>query len=1588
MPESKKKIATTLLKTAGWLLCGIVGLVFLTLVSLYLPFVQDIVFPKVLKAVSSEEMGLKAEKVRLSFPLTLNVEEFVMTQKGDTAVVLDRAEVRVNPLGLLLGKVSVSDIEAENARYALGNQDSVMILRAKLGFLKGDASVRLSPLAVDLGELDAKGIDVRMIIRKDTVPPVNKDSVSSTNLLIRAHRISLEDVAFSMSMEGSIDSLGAKIRLASLADGTVDLKTQNIYADRLTIDSLSAAYIIPLITAPAPRDSVSSDSVPAPSLPWTVRAGQIRINSSDALYAVAGARPQPGLDLSYISAGDIDIAVDSFYNRGTEIRVPITRIHAVERCGMEVSLSGIYSMDSTVMRAENIMLSTTFSTVTMNAEMGMGNLASDPDIPLSADLSADISPEDLRLCFPSFAPLLRNLPVTTVLRARIDAAGSMKKMKVDSLQVALTGIANLDAVGEFSDLNDFNSISGDMKLTGKIRDGKRIKSSLTAAKLGQTVNIPNLSLYGNLKANRGTFSTDLKAYTDSGKIALDGVLNIRREFYDADLNLDRFPVQAFLPTLGVGRISADIQAKGSHFNPLEKGAFLSATANVGSASYLNREYRDINLQADIDGGRLDANLNSPNRYARFNINAAGTVSPEPIDLHVSGNIENLDLYALGIMTGESYIRTDFDIDAVVNMKLSHIGVNADIASLEAKLDSATTVSTKDISLTFRTDSLTEATMSNGDMKLVFSSPSPLDTLTRRFTAGIDTLSGNYRARRANLPAVRNALPEFKLTLDAGNRNILGNYLSSKDIAFKSLNLTAGRDSILNLNGKIVRLTSGKTRLDTIRLDIHQIEQYLIFDARLDNTKGTMDNFAHVDASGYIVNSKAGIFLRQSDISGKVGYKFGATAEIADSIVRVSLVPYNPVIGYKDWTINPDNFIRFNLAEKHLDANLTMKSSESSISVFTEHNDSINHQEDINIDIRNIKIQEWISLNPFAPQMKGDFNADLRLSADHGQITGAGTVGLNEFYYGGKRVGNFDLDVSVTTDRFKKLRADVSVMVDSVKTITAYGHLNDSTSENPFLLDFRMIHFPLSVVNPFLPPNTGTMHGMLNGQMDITGEMTSPVFNGFLDFDSTSFYIDMIGSTLKFSQTKIPVDSNVVSFDNFTITAANKNPLLINGTVDLRNMIHPLIDLNLNAENMQLVNTSRPPKKADMFGKAFIDLDATAKGEMSNLNIDASLKLLSGTNVTYIIPDATNAIQSKANSEMVRFVNFADSAEVVKSDTVPTNESNINLSALLTIEEGTNITIELSAGSKDKIKIQPSGNLDFSMSSLNPSRLQGRININGGSVSYTPPFMSEKLFNFNEGSYIAFNGEMMNPVLNINAVDRLRANVTQTGQNSRLITFNILLNVTGTLNRMNVSFDVSTNDDLTVSNELASMSPEQRANQAMNLLLYNIYTGPGTKGNANIGGNALYSFLESQVNTWAANNIRGVDLSFGIDQYDQTTNGATSKTTSYSYRISKTLFNDRFKIVVGGAYTDDNDPNQNVALNLINDISLEYMLNKSGTMVIKIFRHTGYESILEGEITQTGVGFVYKRKIDRLIDLFKPFRRNKKPVLPNPGDNTQ
>ena len=74
-------------------------------------------------------------------------------------------------------------------------------------------------------------------------------------------------------------------------------------------------------------------------------------------------------------------------------------------------------------------------------------------------------------------------------------------------------------------------------------------------------------------------------------------------------------------------------------------------------------------------------------------------------------------------------------------------------------------------------------------------------------------------------------------------------------------------------------------------------------------------------------------------------------------------------------------------------------------------------------------------------------------------------------------------------------------------------------------------------------------------------------------------------------------------------------------------------------------------------------------------------------------------------------------------------------------------------------------------------------------------------------------------------------------------------------------------------------------------------------------------------------------------------------------------------MVGGEYSTEAAEAEHIADNLFNDVSLEYYLNDNATRYLKLFRHSSYENVLEGQVTETGVAYVLKRKLTNLKNLF-------------------
>lgn len=1563
------------------------GLVVLALILLYVPPVQDYVVSKVLDQVKqSSGMDISAESLRLRFPLDVEADNLrIIEAGGDTMAAAAKVRLSVAVTPLLRGHIALRELSLTGGAYNMGTRDSVLCLRARIDtvlFGRTEANMKLTHL--DLSRAELRGGDLRMWML-DSVTPEKPDTAPMMPLTINAGVIELHRIRFVMQMENVIDSLGADIPVVRLRDGVVDLGHQQIYARSLRADSLTAAYITP--ASVKETSATATDTVP-PSLsaPWTINADTVSLTARNALYATAGVVPLPGLDPAWIEVNDVAIEVDSFYNRGTAVTVPLATLRARERCGLTMDAQGLFAMDSIRMRVEDFTIRTLQSRLHFDATIPT-DLTTAPDTArINARAEGEIALGDIALAFPALTPLVRDIPPQRSLRLNLLADGSLKQVNLKRLRAEIPGMLHLTADGSVSGLSDPERLSGDIALAGALLDPDLPRPALVMAGLDKTVAIPPFSINGDVSVRPGIYSGRLSVTARDGNLAAAGNFRQTATAYKATLEAKDFPVDAFLPSLGISHLTATAGAEGHGFNFVNPRTLAKVHLELGSMFYNGEHLSNIRLDAMLDNGSAQGTLISSNTSLDMDADFEARLSPHGYEWDLTGDIRNLDLQALRLsptpLGGSLMVSTAGSMSA----DMSDIDAHLTLSDLDWRMGSRY-LSADSVTATINaSDSTLLAGLHTGDLNLDAGALCGLKPLLDRISALPTLIDTLVTAKTVDIRRLQAALPPIEIRLAGGNRNLVARYLQQDGITWRNLSAGFRNDSLMSFRSSLTGFNIGTTALDSLTFDANQHGKYLVFTGMLNQRPGTMDPFAHVTVNGFVADDKLSMFIRQRNIKGDEGYRLGFNASLTDSTLTLRFVPHKPTIGYKPWTINPDNYVTLNFNERMIDADVTLQGNGSRLRLYTLRDsvptgtpaDSIGggvlRNEQIALQLDSIHLQDWLSINPFAPPIKGDVSADLRFRLTADAITGKGYLNVTDMYYGRDRVGTFGLDLDVRNNSRGVLHADVDLTVDSVKVITVSGSLNDSTARNPFLLDFEMIRFPLAVANPFLPKEYARLSGTLSGRMDVTGTMTEPMFNGALQFDSATVKIGMLGSTFSFSPEPLRVDSNIVTLDGMYIRGLNSNPLDISGSVDMHKLANPKINLRMHAADMQIVNSNRARGGAQVYGKAFINFNADVRGNMQLLDINARMALLSGSNVTYVLTTSTSALTNRSAGDMVQFVVFSDTTQVAVADSTLNNSMNINVEAELTVQPGTTINVDLSTDGQNKVEIEGNGTLNYSLNPMNDGRLTGRFNINGGFARYTPPLMSQKKFDFVDGSFVAFNGDMMNPILNIHTVDHLRANVTAQGQNSRLVTFDVGLNITNTLDNMNVSFDLSTDDDITVSNELQSMSPEQRANQAMYLLLYNTYTGPGTKASTNLNGNPLFSFLEGRLNSWAAQNIRGVDISFGIDQYDKTTDGSTSTTTSYSYRVSKSLFNDRVKIIVGGNYSTDADADENFSQNLINDISLEYMLNRAGSMYVRVFRHQGYESILEGEITTTGVGFVLRRKLNTLRNLFRFYNR--------------
>ena len=1566
------------LKTLMWIIISVVCIAIIVPFLLYVPPIQTFIKNVACNAVEkSTGMKIGIDRFRLKWPVDVALDGVTIVEAtGDTMVYAKEviADVKLAPLFKL--DVDIEELKLEDAGIRIMSPDSSMLLKLKAGLIEIDdkSSVDIKTLTVNVNKLLIQKADLSldMDVWKKKPQPADSAASAPVNLKILLHDAQINDFNFGMAMLPTIDTLSLISKNVTIRNGVIDLAKNIVTADYLGTSDGSVTYLTPtpeyIKAHPAPIDTTASSAPP-----MIIKGDTVSVADFKALYAIKGAKPMPGFDPSYLDFSHVNITLDNFYNEASTVRLPIASISANERSGLMVTSGhGTIAVDSTGLALNAVHLQTPYSDLNATANIPFDLMELKPYALFNLDAFGSVGWPDIEAFLPDFKTYTSKLPERNPLIFNVEAGGDLQDITLTDLNIGVSDVLDIKATGNAQNALDFKKLKAHIQFEGEVTDPKVIDNVLAL----KDFELPKLKLTGHATAQNQVYSADFDLKTTLGSLVAQGKVGLSAETYQANVAVRDINVKGFMPDLGIGKVDANLMAEGAGFNPTKPKATSHIVLSIPSIEYGDQTLNNITADVTLHNGIYTVSLDSPNDVLKLKLDGQGTLAPDLYTADMNLSLYHLDLFALGLSKENSTASGTIDLKGSASPEKWIYDINLCLKDLAYISGPNYYAIPNDIDLIFK--STPENVMADIDAKgtcLNFTAQSGLKQLVESFTAVGDSAGQQIARRDLNVEMLQHLMPKFNLTLDASGNGAIADILAGAGLSVNSLKGDIRNDSIISANFDILSLSNGKMRADTLTLSLKQRGELIDYRAHMGNRPNNpIADFANVNLGGYVGDNRLMLGLKQNNQKGEIGYRLGLTAAFQDSTITVHFTPLKAMIGYIPWTFNTDNSIEVNMKTFKVDANLLAQSPKSSILLKTEPGERGN--DELHLALSNIQIQDFLQLSVFAPPITASLNTDLHVGYIEGWIYGTGEVGIQNFTYDKLKVGDFNLSLRAGMNDDGSTGARLGLKINGKNALTAKALLVPDSLKVPQVktMELDLTHFPLNIANPFLGKDVAQLSGSLNGEFDLSGSLKEPKLNGYLACDSVGVFIPMMGSSVKFNEDSILVANNVIDFNQFDIWGANNNPIQIDGTIDMSDLRSAVFNLKLDANNFQLINNDQRAH-SDLYGKLFMDLNAQARGPLEHFNINAAVSVLKDTKVTYSIPQTTAQLSSHNTSGIVKFVNFNDTVLINKEDTVAPSSVSMRILANLTLQPGMQVNViypgSTTTGSA-RVEIQPNGQLTYFQNYLGDMRLNGQIYTGNGFASYSMPIVGEKKFVFDPESYVLFQGDLMNPSFNIQATDDVRASVIENG-NSRIVNFQVGVDITNTLQSPKIEFNLDTDDDMSIRNELQSMTPNARSMAALNMLITGQYSGAGVRtASSDLLQGTMYNILTSTINGWLANNVRGVDISLGVDQYGNSVDGVAGSSTSYSYQVSKSLFNNRFKISVGGNYTTDAATDENFSENLISDISFEYLLKQTQnvTMYARLFRHTGYESILEGEITEMGGGFLLRRRLSNLKSLFK------------------
>jgi len=1520
MMASKSKI----LKWTGIIILSPVALFILLAILLYFPPVQNWAVKHVVSYASEKAgMEISIDHVNLVFPLNLGIDGFKMIhhndsmpQLKDTVAYAGKLVVDVQLIPLFHKQVEINTLEFNELKVNTTNFIHKAHIKGSFGHLA------LISHGIDLGKQhlrinSADLYDARVNVElSDTVPP---DTSKTENFWkIYVDNLNMKNVDVTVHMPGDTLKVQAYMWKVTASGGFFDLYKGLYHVNKLDWNN-----------------------------------GRLKYDNKFKIVS-------KGLDYNHISLTDINIGVDSLNYCGPKLNLRLRTCAFTEKSGIDVSeFTGPISLDSTHLSLPAINFKTPESSLTADIEMDLNAFVDKAPGKIKAVIHGSFGKQDLMMFMGDMPLQFRKywpnypLSIDGVIR------GNMNRIGFAKLLVKLPTAFNISANGYVANPTDMKHISADIGLAAQTYNLGFITAMLDPS-LMKKIRVPSgIAVNGDFHINGSQYAADFIAHEGAGDVKAKAKFDVKHMSYQAKLYANNLQLQHFVPNYGLTPFTGYVEANGVGYDFMSPRTRLSAKARIVKFKYGGYNMDNIDALASIRNGVAHADIDSKNQLLKGLIKFDALVSKEKLEATVSCDLSKVDLYNLRI----------FDQPMTVGM-CANVDISSDLKDYYKVQGTISDVTIDDGKLFYRPEDIvmdiltrrdtTHAIVDCGDFHLNMDAHGGYKRLIKHGTSLVAELQKQLSDKYIDQLRLRERLPLARIYLMSGKYNFFCRVLKKYGYRLDNIFMDMTSSPITGLNGnmEIDSLVFDSLQLDTVRLNLHSTDKDITYQAQVRNNKKNPQYCFNAMIDGGIYEKGTRLITKIYDANNKLGVGFNIAGSMEENGIKLHLFGEEPILGYKQFHFNDSNYVFFS-DDHRLSADLELKADDGTgIQMFTNDKNSEVLQ-DITVSLNKFYLEKILSVLPYTPHVSGIMNGDFHVIKTKEELSVSSSLSVDNMIYEHCPMGN------VSTEFVYMPKSDSSHYVDGIlmsngkKVATLVGTYK-SAGEGYLDANLELEKTPLAFVNGFIPNQLIGFKGFGEGKLTVKGTLSKPQVNGDVYLDSAYMVSIPYGVELRFDNDPVRIVGSHLLFENFEMYAHNDSPLTVSGYFDFSNLNNMYLDMKMRARNFQIIDAKKN-LRSEAYGKAYVNFFGMMNGPVESLQMRGRLDVLGSTDMTYVLRNSPLTTDNQLDG-LVEFTSFHDSKEVVVKRPPLTG---FGMDLTMSIDDNAHIFCALNADMSNYVDLIGGGDLRMQYNVVDNLRLTGRYTLSNGEMKYSLPVIPLKTFTIQNGSYIEFTGDAMNPRLDITASERTKAPVAEDGGSSRSVYFDCGVGITKTLKDMGLQFNIDAPEDMTIHNQLQTMSVEERGKLAVTMLTTGMYIADGNTSGFTMN-SALSSFLQSQINTISSNALRTLDLSFGLDN---TTDASGAMHTDYSFKFAKRFWNNRLRIVVGGKVSTGADvSNQNKSF--FDNVTFEYRLSDTTNKYLKLFYERDSYDWLEGYVGEYGAGFMWKRKTQHFWDIFR------------------